>query len=47
MGDTYRSRLFEMGELLTDNIVDGSQRIRYVCPVTQSYESFSASSYQH
>jgi len=47
MGDTYRSRLFELVELLTDNIVDGSQRIRYVCPVTRSYERFSGSSYQH
>lgn len=46
-GDTHRSRLFELIELLTDNIVDRSQRIRYVCSVTRSYERFSVSYYQN
>jgi hypothetical protein len=43
--DTYGSCLFELNELLVDNIVNGSQRIGNVCPVTRSYENSSASTY--
>lgn len=43
--DTYGSCLFELNELLVDNIVNGSQRIGNMRPVTRSYENSLALTY--
>ena len=38
--DTYGCCLFELNELLVDNIVNRSQRIGNMRPITRSYEKF-------
>jgi hypothetical protein len=40
---TNGCRLFELNKLLVDDVVNGSQRIGDVCPVTRSYRNSSAS----
>jgi hypothetical protein len=46
INDTHGSCLFELTELVVDNIVNGSQRIGDVSPVTRSYENFSVSTHK-
>jgi hypothetical protein len=41
--NTHGCRLFELNKLLADHVVNGSQRIGDVCPVTRSYRNSSAS----